>query len=109
MVQPILSVIRDIQVFPPVIVIVPNANSLPPTRGSKSGFLGHVRKSTVMIVAVQVAGWFLSAWKAFELGAVDQKNVRPAIVVVVENRDSRAGRLNDVLLGEEPAENILRR
>jgi len=36
--------------------------------------------------------------------AVDDENVRPAIVVVVENGDARSGGFNDVFLGVHAAE-----
>src|SRR5262249_25508792 len=41
--------------------------------------------------------------------AVDDKDVGPTIVVVVENRNPRAGGLDDVVLCVDPAENVCHR
>ena len=62
-----------------------------------------------MIVAIQTIGRTLPGRKSFELRSVHQENIEPAVVVVIEERDSIAGGLNDVFLGIDATKDILRR
>ena len=45
--------------------------------------------------------------QSVEPGAIDQKNVGPAIIVVIEDGDAGAGGLDDVFLGVDAAEDFL--
>jgi hypothetical protein len=52
-----------------------------------------------VIVVVQVIGGPLPSRRQFECRPVYHKNIRPAVVVIIEDRDSGAGRFDDVFLG----------
>src|SRR5216684_3715956 len=77
---------RDIQIRPAIIVIIPGTHALTPARQRDTGFPGYVRERSIAIVVIEMAGRFFPLWKAFERRAVDQKNVRPAIIVIVDER-----------------------
>ena len=72
----------------------------------ESGLRGNVGEGSVVIVAIEVVGGSFAGRKAFERGAVDEKNVRPAVVVVVEDGHAGAGGFDDVFLGVHAAKGV---
>ena len=107
-VEPVLAVVGDVEIFPSVVVVVADANALAPAGCGQTGFGGHVGERAVVIVAIQVIAGTLPGGKSFERRAIHQKNVGPAVVVVVEDRDAGSGGFDDVFLGVDAAENVLR-
>jgi len=59
-----------------------------------------------VVVVVEMAGRSFSG-RRIESGAIDDENIRPAVVVVIEDGDARSGGFNDVFLGVRAAENDL--
>ena len=59
MIEAILAVVGDVQVFPSIIVIIADANALAPAGGSQPGLRSHIGESSVVIVVVQVIRWRL--------------------------------------------------
>jgi len=59
-----------------------------------------------MIIAIEMVGGALSCRKTFERSAVDQKNIGPAIVVVVKYRNTGTGGFDDVFLAAHAAEHV---
>src|SRR5258705_8499904 len=72
----------------------------------QAGLVRDVAEGPVMVVAIQVIGGTFAGGKSFEFRAVDNKDVRPAIVVVIKDGNARTGSLNDVFLGGLAAKNI---
>src|SRR6185369_8140428 len=105
-IKPVLSVVRDVEVFPSIVVVVADADTLAPAVRGQPGLGGHIGKSSVVLVAIQMIGGRRSCRKSFKRGAVYQENIGPAIVVVIENRRAGSGGLDDVLLSVFPAENL---
>ena len=72
---------------------------------AEPGLRGDVGERSIAIVVKEVAGWWRGGVLAARLltarqfCSVDEKDVRPAIAIVVEDGDSGAGRFHDVLLG----------
>src|SRR5713226_7980186 len=99
MIETVLPVIRDVQIFPTIIIVIPDANALTPSRGNKTGLLGDIRKSNNEIVVVQVVGGGLRGRETFQRGAIYNEDVRPSIIVIIKNGHARSGRLDDVFLG----------
>src|ERR1700675_776817 len=108
-VQPVFSVIRDVQIFPPIIVVISRANALAPSRGGKPGLGGNVRESPIMIVVIKVIGRSVLRRKSLQRRSVHNKNIGPPIVVVIKNRHSRSSRLDNVFFGVHSPEHIYRR
>src|SRR5882762_6768362 len=98
-IEPVLPVIRDVEIFPTIIIVISDANALTPSRGNKTGFHGDVRESSIMIVVIQVVGGSPIGRESFKSGAVHNENIRPSIVVIVKNGHPRSSRLDDVFLG----------
>src|SRR5712671_3277012 len=104
-IQNIFPVVGDVQIFPSVVVVVAHANALSPTGVRQSGLVRDVAERPIMVVAIQVIGGAFGG-KSLELRAVDNKDVRPAIVVVIKDGNTRTGSLNNVFLGGLAAKNI---
>ena len=95
-VENIFAVVGDVQIFEAVIVVIADAHALSPASVSQAGFFGDVGECAVVIVAIEVAGRHLAGRQRFQLGAVHDENIRPAVVVVIKNGDARSRRFNDV-------------
>src|SRR5262245_5107248 len=72
----------DEKIFVPIVVVVPDSNSETEHRNREPGFLRHIRKCSIVIIAIEL-------WRSCETGmsgpvlTVDDQNVLPAVVVVV--------------------------
>src|SRR5262249_49195596 len=106
-VEAILPIVGDVQVFPTIVVVVADADALSPARGIQTGSFSHVCEGSVVVVVIQATGRPFSRGKSIEFGAIYQKDVGPAIVVVVENGDAVSRGLDDVFLGVDSAEDVL--
>src|SRR6266566_865695 len=104
-VEDVFAVVRDVEIFPAVVVVVADAYALAPPGVSQSGSCGDVGESAVMVVAIEVARWGFSRRGGIERRAVHDKNVGPAVVVMVKDGDARAGSFDNVLFRVFPAEN----
>src|SRR4029077_18444662 len=72
-VETVLAVVGDVEVFPSVVVVVADAHALAPSGCGETGFGSDVGEGAVVIVAVEVVGGSLSGGSAFKFGAVDQE------------------------------------
>ncbi len=79
-----MAVVTDEEIVPAVVVVVADAAALPPAAVCKAGFGGDVGEGAVAVVFEEVRDWFLALGKAFDAGAVDEEDVDPVVVVVVE-------------------------
>ena len=94
-IEHILSPIRDEQIEVAVIVVVADAPSLPPARARQSGMRCDIGKRPVMVVVIKVWGRSFVLGKSFNRRAVGKVNVRPSVVVVIENDGAVTGGLDD--------------
>ena len=86
----------NVQVHPPVVVVITRADALAPTGYSDASFLCHICEGPIAIVVIQVAGGLLVLLKALQSSSVDQKDVRPSVIVVIEERRTAAGGFDDI-------------
>ena len=106
-VETVLAVVSDVEIFPSIVVVVADANALSPTGRCQPSFCSDFGECAVVIVVIQAIRRAFARGKSFQLRAIHQKNVGPSIVVVVEDRDAAAGGLDDVFLGVDAAEDVL--
>ena len=106
MIKTILAIVGDVEVLPSVIVVVAHAYPLPPSACRESSLHRHIGKSSIVIISVQMIGRGLSPGKSFEGRAIHQKNIRPAIIVIIEDCRTRSGSLDDVFLRVLPSEDV---
>src|SRR6202000_3026476 len=95
---------RYVQVVESDVVIVADASALSPSGEAQSRLFRYVRERSVMSDVQEMArrrGGFLlrGATGRTHLLSVDQKDVGPAIAVIVEDGDAGAGRFDDVVFG----------
>ena len=64
-------------------VSIAHAAPLTPSRTHEAGFPGHIGKRPIAVVLKKVIARLLPSGKAFEAPSVHQKNVEPAVVVVI--------------------------
>jgi hypothetical protein len=60
-----------------------------------------------VIVAIEVIARRGTGRQSVKSCSIDQKNVGPAVVIVIEDRDAGAGSLDDVFLCFDAAEDVL--
>ena len=98
MIQDVLAKVSQEQIIVAVVIVIADADAVTPARMAESRFLGHIGESAVAIVVIEVICRFLAGGKSLVLGAVQQEDIEPAIVVVIEEGDSTTVGLHDVLL-----------
>src|SRR5258708_33640940 len=84
--------------FPSVAVIIAHANALVTARHIQARFDGDVRKRAVVVIAIKMVGGSFALGKTRQSCAVHQKNVGPAVVIVVENGGAGGCGFVDVFL-----------
>ena len=89
----------DQQIGPAVVVVVSDGRSHGPAGIADSGLFGHIGKGAVVVVVVKRAPRFAAGQRHVDAGGIGKVNVGPAVAVIVDERDSTAHRLHDVLLG----------
>src|ERR1700680_1647154 len=106
LIQAVLPVCGDVEVFPAVVVIVAHTDALAPACGRQARLRGYIAEGSVMIIAVKMVARTLSRGKPFEGCSIHEEDVRPSVVVVIKDGDTCAGGFNDVFLGLHAAEDI---
>ena len=89
-IQDILAVIGYEQIVPSIVVVVANADALAPARVSHSSLGRNVSEGTIAVVAEKMRRGFAAGGKAFQPPAIYQKNIEPAIVIVIIKSHSAA-------------------
>src|SRR6266851_5809922 len=105
-VQLIFAVVGYVKIFPAIVVIVSDTYSLAPAGRGETCTDRHVSKRSIVIVVIKMIGGSVFAWEPCKCCSVYKKNVRPPVVVVVEDRYARAGALEDVCTGIIGAKNV---
>src|ERR1700736_6242326 len=91
-IQAIFAEVGDVDVRPSIVVVVGDGNAEAPALVGDAGFRCDIGESTVMIV-VEESGVRrgLGAFHGSDSRAVEEVDVEPAIVVVIEKSDSGTG------------------
>ncbi len=99
-IEAVLAEVGDEEIGPAVVVEVADDGAKAPAIVGDAGLGGDVGKGAVVIVMEErgVRGGCLAGF-GFEGGAVDEVDVEPAVVVVVEQSDAGADGFEDGALG----------
>src|SRR5579872_1394890 len=100
-IKAVLSEIGAENVLESVVVVISDANTVSPAGGMQSGLFSHVGKRSIAVVFVQAVRGF--GRSAIESGSAEQKNVDPAIIVVIDKGAAAAVRLKDIFLAVDAA------
>src|SRR5208283_3473940 len=93
MVKSILPVISDEQIVVTIVVVVADTTGLTPTGVDfQPRTLRNIGERTVAVVLEQVTMWLLTLGEPFQPPSVHEKDVQPAIVVVIVEGEAAARR-----------------
>src|SRR5450432_1403581 len=106
--QTVVPVIGDVKIIPAVVIVVAHANALAPARGLEPGGFRDIGERPIVIIVVKMIRRRVLSRRTLQRGSVHQENVRPSVIVIIEDRYSRAGSFDDELLGLLPAKNVER-
>ena len=102
-----MSPIADEQIVVAIVVVVADATPLPPSGTSQMGLFRDISERAVAVVVKQITDGSLILLRLLEAGSIHQKNVEPAIVVIIEQRHAATHLLQEVLLVGSAATNVL--
>src|SRR5690348_6687878 len=94
----ILAEIADEEIFEAVVIVVADANTLSPAGAGYARLGSNVGEGAVSIVLEKMRHWLLAFGKTFQARSVHQKNVEPAIVVIIVESDTAAGGLKKIFV-----------
>src|SRR5215831_3745067 len=95
-VKAVLAEVGHKDVIESVIVVVGNAYAARPARELQAGFLSDVGKGAVAIVLVKTIGGFSRS--PFKASSGKQKDIHPAVVVIIDEGTAAAIGFQDVFL-----------
>src|SRR4029077_15218293 len=97
MVKAVLAVVGNVNIWPAIVVKVTDGNSESPALIRDAGMLGHIGEGAIVIVVIERRAWrLLLSGQRIIGGTIVQINIGPAIVVIIENGDSRPRRFQNV-------------
>ena len=88
----------DVNVFPAVVVVVADGHAVSPTAKIQARLRRDIGKRAVMIVVIKARRMAFARAVVLDRRAINQKNVHPAVVVVVERGRATALGFDDVEL-----------
>src|SRR5262249_22677600 len=89
-IENIFAKIADEQIIEAVVVVVADADALSPAGVCNTSLECHVGKGAVAIVLEEMRDRFLANRKTFEPRTINEKNIEPAVVVVIVERNTAA-------------------
>ena len=98
-IQHVRAEVRDVEIDPAVVVVVARAGAHAVVAMSNAGLLGDVVERAVAAISEQAVPCLPRDRRIGHRSAVDQEDVDPAVVVVVEEQPARADGLDQVLVG----------
>ena len=88
-IKPVFAICGNKKILVTVIVIIADTRTLAPSCFGKAGMRGHIRERAIVVVMKQMAGGVLRFLiLRRQQVSIHQKDVGPAVVVVVEDRDA---------------------
>src|SRR6185437_3693158 len=95
-IEPVAAIVSHVDVGPSVIVVIAHRRAESPTLVADAGLVGDIGKSSISIVVKEhgARSCFLT-FEGRESGTVQKIDVKPAIVIVVEQSDARTRSLDD--------------
>src|SRR6185437_15184399 len=105
-IQMVAAISRHIQIFVAVVIVVTDSHAHPVSNTLQPGLLGHVFERAVLTLVIQAVPVFRRTllWNGVlghgivEWGAVNEENIQQAVVVVVEDGDTRSHGLHQVFM-----------
>ena len=105
-VKNVAAKVGDEEIVKAVVVVVADATGLSPAGTSQAGLFGDIGEGAVTIVVKQITGGIAVPNRRIKAGSVHQKNIEPAVVVIVEQRHPATHLLEQKLLVGRAAGNV---
>jgi len=105
-IEDVASPVGDEQIGIAIVVVVTDATSLSPARAGQACLLRDVGESAVAIVVKQVAGGVAIPLRRNKACSIHQKDIEPAIVVVIEQGEAASHLFQKKLLVRGAAGNV---
>src|SRR5581483_1225427 len=105
-IKDIFSEVRDKKIIEAVVVVVANTARLTPSRMREPCLGGDVGKCSVAVVVKQKTGGTMIADGRIETGTVHEENIKPAVIVIVEEGNTATHLFEQELLVCGIARNI---
>src|SRR5206468_10754301 len=90
MIEDAVGILRHVEIWPAIAVVVTDGNTHTVGIRRHAGFLRHVRECAVAVVAIECVAERSSRFIEIARSAVHQVDIHPAIIVVVQERASGA-------------------
>ena len=100
-IQHVLSIVGDEQIVEAVVVEVADGDRRRPAGLRQASLVRDIRERAVAVVLVEPVR--RPRWRPLEAGAVEDEEILPAVVVVIDECGAAADDLDDVALGVDPA------
>ena len=102
MIQNAFAVLGYVEILETIAVIVSDCYSHSIASGLDLGLLGYIRESAIAIVPIERVPQ--RTWRIVEIAfaAVDQVNVHPAVIVIIEEGTAGSRCFRQILLGRFP-------
>jgi len=97
------AVLRYVKIGKPVVVVVAHRGSHPEASRTDASFFGDIGEGPIAIVSVEAIPQRLFRCVEVALAAIDQVDIKPAVLVVVEEGAARTGGFGQILLGRASA------
>src|SRR5438445_319951 len=98
MVKDILPVICQEQVIAAIVVVITHTNAIAPAGLQDPGLGSRVGECPVSVIVIEMARGGLAGGETFQARAAGDKNIQPAIVVVVKERNAGTVGFHDISL-----------
>ena len=102
MIQNAFAVLSYIDVGEVIAVIVADCHSHSVAVRTDAGLLGYIRESAIAIVAIKRVSQWARRIVEITFAAVDQVNIHPAVIVVIEKGAAGSRGLRQILLRRFP-------
>ena len=103
-IEDVLAVVGDEDGLMAVVVLIGNGDALRPALTDEAGFFGDVCKRAVAVVFVEAIRCVRGDRRGVEAAAVENENVEPAVVIVIEECNAAAGGFEDIVGAVSAAE-----
>ena len=101
-----MSPVGDEEIVAAIIIVVADTTSLSPAGMSQACFLRDIGERSVLIVVKEVTRGIVTSFSRRKACSVYEKNIEPAIVVVIEQGHAAAHFLQEELLVRDSATNV---
>src|SRR5262249_44034064 len=97
--QPALAIRRDEQIVVPIVVVIADGNADAVHLQIEARFVRHIGERSVVIVVIELWRRMLRD-VARPVHSVDEENIRPSVVVVIDESHARSNRLRQKLFSK---------